>query len=755
MLAGIRKRLARKQLGIKECEDDDKDDLHANAFAPPTNYIKISQGKIQLVHQPPPPSSPVTAGYPTTPSSPSGGGHQQQPTSAGMVMSSTLSSTATTATLNGYHRTTSTSSCNGSESPREKDNLQRRIADLEAAFLRLEQKINKSQCGSPTFEKELRQQLENMSRVMKSKERRQLQTCRDHKALQTRFARQENLLHALQQENKALLTRIRQYEHCLDDVMRKVVDAIVAEDNLREEVVLLKSRVRDLEAQNAALSASPAKGRDEGYCTMSSGQPQPSNGHLEDLPEEPEQWLLPAEPCSTEMEDWSMSQEELAVITLDESREQQQRRQLLKLSSNSVNGEHDWLWNSNDLLNSTMVETDSVTDNISQLLQQKIIYSEDEEVTCTEFTNDFYKLVNIRSNSARSLYSYVDEDTDDEDDDEDEEEETENDLEDDGNSSLSPSHKRLRSKVLKSRQSQPSPTPSEAGRAQVTSCSSSETDDFSHCTTTTNSIHTEIPLHTLEENDDDDDDDDSSCCEIPTNGKEEQHQVDHHHQSDIEIEDVIPMDSNLPPPPPALSPLKNHTNHQRLITEHMTEKECIEQIIKTELSRTPKRHKLMKSQSTIEERETCHILRNQHSPQHLAPSQVVRSGSVNGNLVAKTNKYQERLQNANNSWRRSNGWKRVMSPARSPTIVSPKKDNNKSNDAKSPPKVIPTRIPSCISPSSLHHSSNNQQTKMLTNIAAAVNSNNTSSNQNSSHQTPAVRKSKIPPPVPVRRSYAS
>lgn len=109
-----------RQLGIKECEDDDKDDLHANAFAPPTNYIKISQGKIQLVHQPPPPSSPVTAGYPTTPSSPPGGGHQQQPTSAGVVMSSTLSSTATTATLNGYHHTTSTSSCNGSESPREK-----------------------------------------------------------------------------------------------------------------------------------------------------------------------------------------------------------------------------------------------------------------------------------------------------------------------------------------------------------------------------------------------------------------------------------------------------------------------------------------------------------------------------------------------------------------------------------------------------------------------------------------------------------
>lgn len=156
--------------------------------------------------------------------------------------------------------------------------------------------------------------------------------------------------------------------------MRKVVDAIVAEDNLREEVTLLKGRVRDLEAQNAALSASPAKGRDEGYCTMSSGQPQPSNGHLEDLPEEPEQWLLPAEPCSTEMEDWSMSQEELAVITLDEEREQQQHNHQQHQQQRRQNklSDHDWIWNSTDLLNSTMVEADSVADNISQLLQQKV-----------------------------------------------------------------------------------------------------------------------------------------------------------------------------------------------------------------------------------------------------------------------------------------------------------------------------------------------------------------------------------------------
>lgn len=167
--------------------------------------------------------------------------------------------------------------------------------------------------------------------------------------------------------------------------MRKVVDAIVAEDNLREEVSLLKSRVRDLEEQNAALSASPAKGRDEGYCTMSSGQPQPSNGHLEDLPEEPEQWLLPAEPCSTEMEDWSMSQEELAVITLDDERDQQflQRQQQLRQLTRT-NGEHDWIWNSSDFLNSTLVENDSVTDGISQLLQQKVRFKKTES-SCSNF----------------------------------------------------------------------------------------------------------------------------------------------------------------------------------------------------------------------------------------------------------------------------------------------------------------------------------------------------------------------------------
>lgn len=170
--------------------------------------------------------------------------------------------------------------------------------------------------------------------------------------------------------------------------MRKVVDALVAEDNLREEVTKLKNRVRDLEAQNAALSLSPsanstgtcgssisatalqavvassattatptavttAMGRgDEGYCTMSSGQPAPGcDAHLEDLPEEPEQMFVLPEPCSAELEEWSMSQEELGAA-LEED----------------VN-EADWLWNSSSFLNSTL---ESQSESISQLLENTV-----------------------------------------------------------------------------------------------------------------------------------------------------------------------------------------------------------------------------------------------------------------------------------------------------------------------------------------------------------------------------------------------
>lgn len=161
--------------------------------------------------------------------------------------------------------------------------------------------------------------------------------------------------------------------------MRKVVDALVAEDNLREEVTKLKNRVRDLEAQNAALvtisptgshaaiAAASAStllkngggiGRgDEGYCTMSSGpasggQPADGDSHLEDLPEEPEQMFVLPEPCSADLEEWSMSQEELGAALLEED----------------VN-EADWLWNSSSFLNSTL---ESQSESISQLLENTV-----------------------------------------------------------------------------------------------------------------------------------------------------------------------------------------------------------------------------------------------------------------------------------------------------------------------------------------------------------------------------------------------
>lgn len=165
---------------------------------------------------------------------------------------------------------------------------------------------------------------------------------------QARFTKQEISLQQIQTENKSLNQRIRQYEHCLDDVMRKVVDALVAEESLRDEVSLLKNRVHDLEEQNAALS-SPAKGKDEGYCTMSGGQPATCAAHLEDLPEEPEQWLVSEEPCSAEMEDWSMSQEELETALEEEN--------------------NDWIWNSANFLNST---SDSQEEEISALLQDEV-----------------------------------------------------------------------------------------------------------------------------------------------------------------------------------------------------------------------------------------------------------------------------------------------------------------------------------------------------------------------------------------------
>ncbi|XP_050744154.1 uncharacterized protein LOC108029610 isoform X3 [Drosophila biarmipes] len=622
MFAGIRKRLARKQ-NEKDCDEDDKDD-GLDSMPPPPNYIQISQGRIQLVHQP---RTPVE-------------------------------SEAGTLSLERHGGSTSASGgC-------DKDVLEKRMIEVEGALLRLQEQFQK-----------------------------------------TRFARQESLLQSMQQENRSLLTRIRQYEHCLDDVMRKVVDAIVAEDNLREEVSMLKGRVRDLEAQNAALSASPMKGRDEGYCTMSSGQPQPSNGHLEDLPEEPEQWLLPAEPCSTEMEDWSMSQEELAVMTFEDERDQQHHHLQHPQQQQRRKRDHDWLWPSSDFINSTTVETDSVADGIAQLLQQKIVYSEDEEVACTDFTNDFYKLVNIRSNSSRSLYSYLEGETDDEDEDDDDGEDSSM-----SESQVGPA----------GRTAGVSPTPSEAGRAQLTSCSSSETDDLS----ASQAKKDEEPDYAVID----------EC---------------RRRVSDIEIEDVPMIVGSTPMKP-------------------LDEQQCIAQIIKSELRRPP--HALVKSKSVLEEQEPSCILR--HNQRRELESTVVRSDSISCAMMTKmakeavppapgmVTKLKERmlLRQAStpptaSPWRRSNGWKRVTSPVHAPAAVSPKKKEAKSTE---PPKSClskaqPTRIPTSI------HSSVSSSSSMSSSCSPSPSSPSPQSPQQRSpgQQAQQQRKSKIPPPVPVRRSYAS
>lgn len=74
----------------------------------------------------------------------------------------------------------------------------------------------------------------------------------------------------------------------------------------------------------------------------------------------------------------------------------------------------------------------------------QIEYSDDEEIGCKDFTSDFYRLVNIASGSTRSLQSAADgSDTDE--------------------------------SIPNDRYN--SPTPSEAGLAQVSSCSSSDSSE--------------------------------------------------------------------------------------------------------------------------------------------------------------------------------------------------------------------------------------------------------------------------------------
>lgn len=260
-----------------------------------------------------------------------------------------------------------------------------------------------------------------------------------------------------------LQKRIQQYEKCLDDVTKKVIDAIINEDRLRVEVGMLKDRVHDLETQqqnhsNTNSTGSPAKGRDEGYCTM-----PPTNSTLENLPEEPEQYLIAtcstfnccssdgaAEPCTAEMEDWSLSQEDVGgTITLDE----------------------DWIWKEAKSINGCMHSNDA---EHSSLLENPIVYSDDDdELVCKEFTSDYYRLVNIKSESNKSLVLENDrnefnpESSDDGSDNKEEcgscddaDEANDEDSEEDDSA-------RNRSVVEKKSKEVKSPTPSEGGRQQI------------------------------------------------------------------------------------------------------------------------------------------------------------------------------------------------------------------------------------------------------------------------------------------------
>lgn len=269
-------------------------------------------------------------------------------------------------------------------------------------------------------------------------------------------------------------------------------------------------------------------------------------------------------------------------------------------------------------------------------------------MACTDFTNDFYKLVNIRSNSSRSLFSYQEGQTDDEDDEDDDEDD-----DDEQDSSMSESQVKARN----------SPTPSEAGRAQLTSCSSSETDEHSmtHPVSKQQQIVTEQAV--VEETEE----------EAAQDEEEEEHDY-------AVIEECREM---------ALA-------NQSVINEQ----QCIAQIIKTELRRPP--HVLVKSKSVLEDQEPSCILR--HNQRRELESSVVRSDSISCALMAKmaketsislpqpppppapavVSKLKERLLQRHaampstptptaNSWRRSNGWKRVTSPVQAAALVSPTK----------------------------------------------------------------------------------
>ncbi|XP_012277793.1 uncharacterized protein LOC105698279 isoform X2 [Orussus abietinus] len=85
-----------------------------------------------------------------------------------------------------------------------------------------------------------------------------------HAALVARLATLESEHAALARDADA---QRRQYERCLDDVANQVVRALLSQKGLREEIGALQRRIRELEAQNRALSGLLAQATSPGSPT--------------------------------------------------------------------------------------------------------------------------------------------------------------------------------------------------------------------------------------------------------------------------------------------------------------------------------------------------------------------------------------------------------------------------------------------------------------------------------------------------------
>ncbi|XP_046597623.1 uncharacterized protein LOC107217344 isoform X2 [Neodiprion lecontei] len=85
-----------------------------------------------------------------------------------------------------------------------------------------------------------------------------------HAALVARLANLETEHAALARDADA---QRRQYERCLDDVANQVVRALLSQKGLREEIGALQRRIRELEAQNRALSGLLAQATSPGSPT--------------------------------------------------------------------------------------------------------------------------------------------------------------------------------------------------------------------------------------------------------------------------------------------------------------------------------------------------------------------------------------------------------------------------------------------------------------------------------------------------------